>query len=150
MNQLGDILGHLGAILVPDWGYLGSSLSHLDLLEPILGHLGAILGQLRAILGSTWGQLDQQAATGKLACWFFDFILGPKTGPKSVFFCSVFGSIFRQICGQFLVYFWTTLGARSGPRPAQEAPRWAPEGHQDLQSTEKPTFAKTIKNIQVF
>ena len=51
-------------------------------------------------------------------------------------------SDFGQIVGQRLCIFWEVLGAGLGPRPAQEVPRWAQEGHQGFQKTKKQISRK--------
>ena len=51
-RRFGAILGPLGAILGPSWGYLGA----------ILGSLGAILGPFWGNLGATFCHLSRKEA----------------------------------------------------------------------------------------
>ena len=66
-------------------------------------------------------------------------------------FCvKLLGPFLDKFLNNFWFSFGRLLGARSGPRPAQEAPRWAPEGHQDLQSTENLHLQKLQKSYWFF
>ena len=54
-SQLGSVLGHLGVILKPLGGHLGSSWA---VLEPSWASLGRLLARPRHQFGASWGVLE--------------------------------------------------------------------------------------------
>jgi hypothetical protein len=54
------------------------------------------------------------------------------------------GQFFDQVFVYLLVQFWIHFGAHFGFRIGQEAPRWAQEGFQEPQSTEKQHLQKVL------
>ena len=63
-----------------------------------------------------------------------------------------FGVFWGRFLDQFLNSVWTTfgaiLGAILGPDRPKKAPKWAQEGHQELERPQKPAFAKTLKIVK--
>ena len=131
--------GPSSAILEASWAILGLSWTILGLSWPILEPSWLILGPLQPILEPSWLILGLSWAIlahlgGILACLGailanFRLHFGAqncsKTFPKIDYFLD-----------RFWAPFWSTFGAfwgvRVGPGSAQEAPRWAQEGHQEL------------------
>ena len=60
------------------------------------------------------------------------------------------GSCFGPVFGHFLEHFWTNFGDPFWDQMGLSRPRWALRGPLRASKSQKPAFAKTLKNIVFF
>ena len=81
---------------------------------------------------------------GKSVTPILELILDPKMGPKNAKNGVKQWTHFRIFLFRFLGQFWVHFGGHFGFKMAQEAPTWAQESPQELQSTEKQHLHKML------
>ena len=128
----------LGSNLTPIFGYffgpsLGSFWAVLGLSWAVLGLSWACLGLSWTVLGLSWAILKPGSRFGTFKD-DFGTISGSFRGSKFDFCFGNFGGHFWD---KFLATFSTNFGAVLGsilvPDRPRRGPRWAQEGHQELQ-----------------